>query len=172
MKKILCMAITLAATALLLVGCANDAADTPAQTDALKEGAVAYQGLSAKGVTQESLESALGREIDGETTVEDNQLLYVNDVEFLGMTFTQLQCINYEDKTSITLTYTLGEDETVDSAEEALAKAVSEIYGEASEGTTSSDVKIYTWSATDGSQNYACMYANGKTELKLSFFLF
>ena len=192
MKKIICILLSVLLTCALLAGCANDGqtaatattgTDVPLETlsstteasTAAEDDFVAgihYKGIAAMAVDTATLEAAEGRAFDAETTIDEKPMYIYNNVTYLDLSFSQLQCILYSDKATITLTYALSEGETVESALDAVNSAASAVFGQPSVSETSSGSQIYTWRDSTVNDNYLCLYANGETELKLSFYLF
>lgn len=192
MKKIICILLSVLLTCALFTGCANDGqtaatattgTDVPLETlsstteapTAAEDDFVAgihYKGIAAMAVDTAALEAAEGRAFDAETTIDEKPMYIYNNVTYLDLSFSQLQCILYSDKATITLTYALSEGETVESALDAVNSAASAVFGQPSVAETTSGSQIYTWRDSTVNDNYLCLYANGETELKLSFYLF
>lgn len=192
MKKTICMLLSVLLTCALFAGCANEAPTTtteteipvetlstteaptevPAETAEAEVSGIHYKGICDRSADTAALEAAEGRAFDIETTINESPMYIYNNVTYLDLSFSQLQCIRYSDKTTITLTYPLSGEETVDGALDTVSSAVSAVFGQPSVSETSSGGQIYTWRDSTVNDNYLCLYANGETELKLSFYLF
>lgn len=181
MKRILCFALCLLALAALFSGCAKKPADSAKNADAtvpeLTEAEVAgihYCGLSTKSITAEQLAAAVGVDAGSVIATElssGEELLIINDVTYNDILYKQLQCINYEDKSVITLTYVLNGEET-EGALNGIADSLAGPFGAPSSAQSSTGDTNYTWRAPAVNENYILLYPLTETELKLSFYLY
>lgn len=183
MKKILCLVLCLLSVAALFVGCKTDSvtpvteaptqATVPVLTEAVVTG-INYCGLAAKGVTVDALAAAVG--VDASAVIStktgaDEELLIINDVMYNDISYKQLQCINYEDKSVVTLTY-IADGETAEEACTTISDSFGDSFGEPSVSESSSGSSTYTWRVSSVNTNYIIVYPINETELKVSFYLY
>lgn len=193
MKRILCLILCLCLFCTLLCGCkkevtpsddtaeatvptlATDAPDTDSEpeTEPVIPG-VHYCGLIGMDVTIPQLAEAVGvaeSDVISTTVSSGEELLIVNDVLYKTILYRQLQCINYADKSVVTLTYIL-DDETLEGALQGIVNTLEDQFGTPSSSQSSSGYTTYIWRAGDVNNNYICLYPLNDTELKLSFYLY
>lgn len=180
MKKLICILLCLLALVTLFAGCKNK--NTPDNTDATLPGfieeeepdGVHFCSLNAAKVSAEQLASALGLTVDQVIKTKigsGEELLIVNDVLYETILYKQLQCINYEDKTVITLTYFL-DDEEMDGALTGIVNTLEPKFGAPSNATSGSGETTYTFRAPAFNENYIYLYPLSENEIKLSFYLY
>lgn len=183
MKKLICLALCLLALCALFSGCKEN--NQPAETttaatlpvinpEDVPDGTIHYCGLQSAGVTKEQLAAAIG--IDPATIIfttlgSGEELLIANDVLFGDILYKQLQCINYADKSVITLTY-IPQDEEVDDVINGIANSLEPEFGAPNSAQTGDGLPSCTWHSADGSENYVYLYPLTEEEFKLSFYLY
>ena len=183
MKKLICLALCLLALCSLFAGC--KANNKPVETTAaatlpeinpedVPEGTVHFCGLKSAGVTKEQLASVLGLELDqiiSTTLGTGEELLIANEVLYNSIQYKQVQCINYADKTVITLTY-VPFDEEFDGVMNGIVNSLAPNFGAPGSAQTADGLSSYTWHSADGSENYIYLYPLTEEEFKLSFYLY
>lgn len=180
MKRFICLILCLLTLAAMFSGCAKKPAptdDKSANVPSLTEAEVAgihYCGLATRPVTADRLAAAVGVDaasVIATTTAAGEELLVVNDVTYKTVLYKQLQCINYKDKSVITLTYIL-DDEELQGALDGIVNTLEEPFGAPSVSESSAGYSNYTWRDASVNDNYILLYPLNDTELKLSFYLF
>ncbi len=170
MKKLLCIVLCLVTLCAVFAGCKKQ--EEP--TDEPIEG-IHFLGLQNAGVTAEQFAAAVG--VDASTVISTKlgsgeELLILNDVIYNTILYKQVQCINYGDKTVITLTY-VPSDEEFDGVVDGILKSLDTDFGvPGSTSTTGDGFTAYTWRNTDINDNYIFFYPLTEEEFKLSFYLF
>lgn len=175
MKKILGIILCLVAICALFAGCKSEEKATEESTDAPIEG-IHFLGLKEAGVTAEEFAGAVG--VDPSTVISTElgsgeELLILNDVIYNTILYKQVQCINYGDKTVITLTYTPDSEEEFDGAVDGILQSLDGDFGvPGSTSTTGEGFNAYTWRNTEINDNYIFFYPLTEEEFKLSFYLY
>lgn len=168
MKKLLCVILCLVTLCSLFAGC-------KAKKEEMPEGSMNFLGLFKAGVTAEELAEAVG--VDASTVISTTlssgeELLIVNDVLYNTILYKQLQCINYGDKTVITLTYIPSDEEFDDVVNGILMSLDDEFGAPGSISMTGEGFNAYTWRNTEINDNYIFFYPLTEEEFKLSFYLY
>ena len=195
MKRIFCLLLCLCLFCTLLCGCKKEVTPPDDTTEATvptlaTESPVAesetepeteptipgihYCGLTTMNVTAAQLAEAVGvaeSDVISTTISSGEELLIVNDVLYKTILYRQLQCINYADKSVVTLTYIL-DDETLEGALQGIVNTLEDQFGTPSSSQSSSGYTTYIWRASAVNSNYICLYPLNDTELKLSFYLY
>ena len=182
MKKLICLALCLLALCSLFAGCKsnNQPAETTAATlpvinpEDVPDGTIHYCGLQSAGITKELLAAALHvdpADIISTSLGSGEELLIVNDVLYNTIQYKQLQCINYADKSVITLTY-VPQDEEFDGVMNGIVSSLEPDFGAPSTAQTGDGLPSYTWHGLDGSENYIYFYPLTEEDFKLSFYLY
>lgn len=188
MKRIFCLAFCLIAVLAVFTGCSKEntppaestaptapqLTETTITTTEPEISGIHYCGLNTMSITAEQLAEAIGMDAEAVISTETGsgeELLIVNDTLYYGILYKQLQCINYEDKTVITLTYTL-DDETLEDSLKGIADSFGDQFGTPSVAQSSTGNSTYTWRISEENGNYIILYPINDTELKLSFYLF
>ncbi len=171
MKKLLCIVLCLVTLCAVFAGCKKQ--EEP--TDEPIEG-IHFLRLQEAGVTAEEFAGAVG--VDPSTVIattlgSGEELLILNDVIYNTILYKQVQCINYEDKTVITLTYTPDSEEEFDGVVDGILQSLDGDFGvPGSTSTTGDGFTAYTWRNTEINDNYIFFYPLTEEEFKLSFYLF
>lgn len=195
MKKLICVVLSLLALCALFAGCAEknpgkaaddaslptlgsteataaDPASDTVSTDPEEE--VNFLGLRSSNITAEQLAEALGvssSEVLSTELSSGEELLIVNNVLYNTILYKQLQCINYGDKSVITLTH-IPQDEEFDGVMDGIIRSLEAQFGAPSNGKTGNDLPSNTWHSMNGSENYIYLYPLTEEEFKLSFYLY
>lgn len=180
MKKLICILLCLLALVSLFAGCKSK--NTPVATDATLPGfdtpdepeGVHFRGLNTAGITAEQLAASIGLTSDfviSAQTGSGEELLIINDVLYNTILFKQLQCINYADKSVITLTYFL-DDEEMEDALMGIVNTLEPDFGMPNAAEDNSGAAAYTFRAPSINKNYIYLYPLNENEVKLSFYLF
>lgn len=199
MKRILCLTLCLCLFCTLLCACKKetDAPEAPTevtaptlatavpltdpspetesvpQTEPVTPG-IHYCDLTTMNITTIQLAEALGvpqANVIPTAISSGEELLIVNDVTYKDISYKQLQCINYADKSVITLTYILN-GETPDAGLQTVVKSLEDQFGTPGSSQSSSGYTTYIWRNSEVNSNYICLYPLNDNELKLSFYLY
>lgn len=173
MKKLLCIVLCLVAICALFAGCKSEEKATEEPTDAPIEG-IHFLGLQKSGISAEQLAEAVGVEPSAVISTKlssGEELLIINDVIYSTILYKQLQCINYGDKSVITLTY-IPNDEEYDNVVDGIVNSLDSDFGAPSISKTSDELDGYTWRNSAINENYIFFYPLTEAEFKLSFYLY
>ncbi|MDR0889296.1 MAG: hypothetical protein LBM28_01445 [Oscillospiraceae bacterium] len=174
MKRTLALLLSIVMLLSLFAACDKKTADEheghnhdePSESLPADENAIAYKDLASSSFDVDAMKTAEGREPDATTEIADGTPLYIyNNVAYLDFTFTQVQYTFSDTRNKISCTISTDDPATT---QKDLKDSVTELYGEPSESTTSSDASVYTWRET-GSKNYITLMQLNADTVQLAF---
>lgn len=177
MKKTIIILLCLALTCTVLASCNKAEKSNTQQTvsaptiDITDVDPININGLDNGDVTDEQIQSAMGREPDAVPVLDDgSELQLFNNVNWLNINYKQVQYSRRETHMLVTYCYSLETGETMEDAIQKILDSLTAEYGQPASTVNNSEAQMYTWHSDD-SANSIRLYRLTETEIRLQYTL-